>query len=300
MLDLAEEWKKMDCARRTPDSVDHWNQRSRTYAKGASDGYVQAFIQNMDVSNSSIILDMGCGTGSLALPLARLGHGVIAADFSEGMLERVVEAAQKQNISLVLPSMTSQGNVDIPTTGGFIMPLSLSWEDQWSACGLYEGCVDVAIASRSIITHDLKDSLQKLSWSARSKVCVTVGTGVSPRVDPIVAQAMGIVLEKHNDALFVFGIAADLGYEPHVRYIHSSRTRQYASRDEAYHALLSLLDYVDDHASQIEPDIAAQRLGEWLSVHLIYDEQAGCWHLDKPHIVPWAFVSWDTKKPQLG
>ena len=53
-----------------------------------------------------------------------------------------------------------------------------------------EGSVDVAVASRSVITHDLEDSLQKLSAVARERVCVTVGTGVSPRVDMRVAQEL--------------------------------------------------------------------------------------------------------------
>lgn len=32
------------------------------------------------------VLDMGCGAGSIAIPLAQAGHPVIAADFSPAML----------------------------------------------------------------------------------------------------------------------------------------------------------------------------------------------------------------------
>ena len=61
----------------------------------------------------------------------------------------------------------------------------------------------------------------------------------------------------HNDAVFVFGVAHELGFEPEVSYIHSLRIRTYASRDEAYHALLKTLDYRDPSIDQVDRETAA-------------------------------------------
>lgn len=293
MIDLAEEWRRADLVRRAPDSAEHWNMRSATYAKGAHSDYVAEFLNHLSLSERCMVLDMGCGTGSLALPLAQQGHGVIAADFSEGMLERLCASAHAKGVLLIRDGFdTGIGHMDLPETGGYIIPVHMSWQDDWASFGLGERSVDVALASRSIITHDLEDSLAKLSAVARKKVCVTAGTGISPRVDPVIARVMGVTLKKHNDALFVFGIASDLGYEPEVRYIHSPRTRVYTSMDEAYHALLDTLEYVDDHAEQVDPALAAQRLQQWLEEHLIPAKDGDGWCLDEPHIVPWAFISW--------
>ena len=159
------------------------------------------------------------------------------------------------------------------------------------------GLVDVAVASRSVITHDLEDSLQKLSAVARERVCVTVGTGVSPRVDMRVARAMGLELERHNDALFVFGIASNLGYEPTVSYIHSPRSKSYISPDEAYYSLLKTRDYLADTADQVSVEESACRLRNFLADHLVEIEEDGtrCWTLDQPRVVPWAFISWDVR-----
>lgn len=293
MISLAEQWRIEDKKRRAPDSVEHWNMRSATYAKGAHSEYVEAFIRNMKLTRRNLILDMGCGTGSLAIPLAQLGHGVIAADFSSGMLERLRKAAQLSNVMVLEAHGNISERLSKHPTGGFIIPVLMSWEDDWHSFGLNDNLVDIALASRSIITHDLEDSLRKLSSAASHKVCVTVGTGISPRVDPVVAQAMGIQLDKHNDALFVFGIAHELGFEPEVTYIHSPRTRLYTSRDEAYHALLETMNYVDDKDTQVDPQTAAQRLRDWLLVHLVPAKEKGMWCLDKPHIVPWAFITWE-------
>ncbi len=297
MIDLAEEWRKLDAVRHKPDAQEHWDKRARTFSfHDAPNSYVREFIGNMQLHGDESILDMGCGTGSLAVPLARAGHAVVAADFSQGMLERV-----RQNAGSLLAAEGYE-----PASGcaaqlrpGKVLPLQMSWEDDWAEFGLGTGSVDVAIASRSIITHDLECSITKLSTVAKKRVCVTAGTGVSPRVDERVARAMGLQLERHNDALFVFGIASALGYEPTVSYIRSPRTKTYESPEEAYHSLLKTLEYVDDAAQQVPYDVAAARLRDWLDQHLVQtqaDNGEAAWTLDKPRVVPWAFISWETDK----
>ncbi len=293
MLDLAEEWRKLDAVRHKPDAQAHWDKRARTYSfHDAPNDYVRSFIQKMQLVGGESVLDMGCGTGSLAVPLAKSGHGVVAADFSEGMLERVRENAAACGVPVMDPA--AQCAFEVPA--GMVCPLHMSWEDDWNRFGLGEGSVDVALASRSIITHDLEDSILKLSNAARKRVCVTAGTGVSPRVDERVARAMGLNLERHNDALFVFGIASSLGYEPTVSYIHSPRMKTYESPDEAYHSLLKTMEYVGDAKQQVSCGEAAAKLKDWLALHLVQGrtpEGCACWHLDKPRDVPWAFISWD-------
>ena len=293
MFSIAEQWRIEDRKRRVPDSAEQWNERSFTYAKRPHSGYAESFIDKMDLSDVDLILDMGCGTGSLSVPLAQMGFGVIAADFSTGMLDRLRQLAREKNVSLIEWQKGRSISELKDRIGGFIVVVRMSWEDDWSSFGLVQDSVDIAISSRSLITHDLEDSLKKLCRVASKRVYITVGTGVSPRVNPDVAHAMGVKLDKHNDALFVFGIAHELGYEPEVSYIHSPRRKFYASPNEAYHSLLETMDYVDDKDSQVDPKVAAQRLRDWLLVHLVPAEEEGKWCLDKPYLVPWAFLSWN-------
>ena len=305
MINLAEEWRRLDGRRRKPDPQEHWDERAKSFSfKDTPDAYLQSFISKAGITGKESVLDMGCGTGSLAVALASLGCSVIAADFSEGMLARLhSKAAEKGTLwgggaSRFCSDDSPTGAVGASPSeieAGKILPFHMSWEDDWANYGLGEGSVDVAVASRSVITHDLEDSLQKLSAVARERVCVTVGTGVSPRVDMRVARAMGLELERHNDALFVFGIASDLGYEPTVSYIHSPRTKSYISPDEAYYSLLKTRDYLADAADQISVEESACRLRNFLADHLVEIEEDGTkrWTLDQPRVVPWAFISWD-------
>lgn len=307
MINLAEEWRKLDGRRRTPDSQKHWDERAKSFSfKDTPDAYLQSFISKAGITGEESVLDMGCGTGSLAIALASMGCSVVAADFSTGMLDRLHSKAAERGVlweggsSGLYSGDSSAGGAKISPSeieAGKILPLRMSWEDDWANYGVEENSVDVAVASRSVITRDLEDSLKKLSAVACEKVCVTVGTGLSPRVDMRVARAMGLELERHNDALFVFGIASDLGYEPTVSYIHSPRTKSYISPDEAYYSLLRTRDYLADTIDQISVEESACRLRNFLADHLVEIEEDGTkrWALDQSRVVPWAFISWDVR-----
>lgn len=307
MINLAEEWRKLDGRRRTPDSQKHWDERAKSFSfKDTPDAYLQSFISKAGITGEESVLDMGCGTGSLAVALASMGCSVVAVDFSTGMLDRLHSKAAERGVlweggsSGLYSGDSSAGGAKISPSeieAGKILPLRMSWEDDWANYGVEENSVDVAVASRSVITRDLEDSLKKLSAVACEKVCVTVGTGLSPRVDMRVARAMGLELERHNDALFVFGIASDLGYEPTVSYIHSPRTKSYISPDEAYYSLLRTRDYLADTIDQISVEESACRLRNFLADHLVEIEEDGTkrWALDQSRVVPWAFISWDVR-----
>lgn len=108
------------------------------------------------------MLDFGCGIGLLAIPLAKMGCKVIACDFSEGMLAMLREGAAAAGVS---------DSIDVRL---------LAWDDDWQAAGIEPDSVDVAIASRSISTHNLLGALTKLDRTARERACVTVAAGARP------------------------------------------------------------------------------------------------------------------------
>lgn len=91
---------------------------------------------------------MGCATGTLAVPLARAGHRVHGCDFAEAMLAILDERAAAENL---------------PITSHL-----LAWEDDWEEAGLGENSVDVAFASRSLMSGDVSACVRKLDAAARS------------------------------------------------------------------------------------------------------------------------------------
>lgn len=284
--DWNEEWKRVQRARRAPDDPTYWDGRAHSFpADARASDYALRFIELAGLRAGERVFDMGCGTGALALPLARAGHPVVAADFSGGMLARLSEVA------------VQAGLANIET-------LQMSWEDDWEARGVKPRSADVCVASRSIATADLRDSLLKLTDVARRRVCITLTTGSSPRTDERIMAALGLRDALMRDYLYAFQILAAEGLFPQVDYIESARFDTFADAAEAREALGRMIDgaagAVNGEAARTR---AFARLDAWLADNLVPNERAGeddrhglpqkALRLREPRIIRWAFIAWD-------
>jgi len=101
-----------------------WNRRSGDFAKKIHSpksrkrsrdniGFLEA---NGVRVKGARILDIGCGPGTLSLPLARAGAEVTGLDISAGMLARLREAAEKEDLP-VTTIECSWWNADIDKLG---------------------------------------------------------------------------------------------------------------------------------------------------------------------------------------
>lgn len=290
MIDFDQEWYAHNALRPAPGNVAEWNERSKTFDNvNRKSDYGQEFLELAAVLPGESVLDMGCGTGILAVELAREGHEVFAADFSEGMLSHLQEKIDEENLET-------------------IEPLKMSWDDDWSRFGLDENSVDVAFASRSIIVEDLGAALDKLSRVARRRCCITLATSVSPKLDYHLLAAIGVTPPVDRDPIYAFGMLMQRGYEPEVRYIHSLRKDTFDSKAEVIEKLSSMIDASGVPLSADERAQAEQRLQAWVDAHLVDNPDAGkldrkgvpegLFCLDVVRTVSWSFISWDTTTPK--
>ena len=283
--DWNDEWKALQALRR-PDDAGFWDKRSATFAtKDAPSPYVTEFLRLADVRPGETVFDMGCGTGALAVPLGEAGHKVVAADFSQGMLDVMQAELDARGVRTVFPKL-------------------MSWADDWPAFGVRPGMTDVALASRSIATADLRESLLRLTDIARRRVCVTLATGASPRVDERILAAVGLPHVLGRDYLYAFNILATEGIQAEVAYIRSQREDTFASREEAAEKLGAMIDDASAVAATAEERALAHgRLEGWLDENLVPNEHAGepdakgvpqgAFRLREPRTVTWAFLAWN-------
>lgn len=287
-MDWNEEWKELQKVRRHADDAAFWDKRSATFTtKDAPNLYVEKFLEYAGIRPGETVFDMGCGTGALAVPLGEAGHKVVAADFSQGMLDQMQSRLDEAGVRTVFPKL-------------------MSWEDDWPAFGVREGMTDVAVASRSIATADLRDALLRLTEVARRRVCITLATGSSPRVDERILAAVGLPAVLGRDYLYAFNILAAEGVRAEVRYIDSTRDDTFASPEDAYEKLAAMIDDSSAvRASDTERQRARANLREWLTANLVPNESAGApgrkgipqlaWRLAEPRTVTWAFLAWNAR-----
>ena len=284
--DWNAEWIELQTARRAADSAAHWDERSKTYKQADTPTpYVEAFLEYAGVRPGESVLDMGCGTGALAVPLGGMHHEVVAADFSRGMLERVAEDCERLGITSVRREL-------------------MSWSDDWAAHGVGPKSVDVALASRSIATADLGNSLARLTATARRRCCLTLPTGSSPRTDERILTAIGLQPFLGRDHLYAFMILSNRGYQPEVRYIPSARVDTFDSKAAAWDKLEKMVqDACGPLVSDDERERALANLRAWLSENLVENAEAGMpdgrgdiqgpLRLREARTTTWAFIAWN-------
>ena len=266
-IDFNELWKREQVARRPPDNAEYWNQRAPSFQRTAGTSpYARTFLDWAGAREGETVFDMGCGSGTLALPLAKAGHEVWAADFSQTMLDLMMQRAELEGYAQR------------------IHPVCLAWEDDWAQADI--PLCDLAFASRSTATSDLKNALLKLDTKARRRVCVTLGTNESPRHDNVITQVLGRQLPKRPDFVYAMNILWDCGIDAELRFISSVRDDTFDSFEEGVEKFTAIYKATPEEQ---------ERLEAYAREHLVRTETAEGvkWVYDHKRVTKWAFVSWD-------
>lgn len=250
--------------KRRHDQSDNtfWNHRAPSFAKHTqTSSYARNFLRFMDPQPEWSVLDIGCGAGTLAIPLAGLVRTVTAIDFSDVMISILDKRCWEQGITNVSTRV-------------------LGWEDNWDMAGLVKH--DVAIASRSLVVEDLQAALIKLDRMARHRVFITSLVGDGP-FDRRIFEAIGRDLDRGPDYLYVYNILNQMGILADVTFVTSGdNNKTYADIDDAVTGLHWMLCDMTT--------VEKSRLRAYLEQHFVKTKTG--WVLSYQHPVRWAIISW--------
>lgn len=266
-LDWNELWKQA-VTRKWPDLGDraqYWNRRAPSFSRRSPvSRYAEAFVELLAPEPHWSILDVGCGTGTLAIPLAGRVQHVTAMDFAEAMIAHLVQDCDERGIQN-------------------IRAIHAGWEDDWDQAGI--GLHDVAIASRSLVVEDLEGAIRKLERSARRRVCISCPAGDGP-MDRRTMEALGRRFQKGPDYIYVYNLLHQLGIYANVQVLKTEEERTFDSPGEA-------LDFYRVLIDDLRPE-EDKHLRAHLSENLLPRE--GRWALRGKHALNWALIWWE-KEP---
>ena len=257
------------------DSQAYWNKRAATFTRDATSDYERWLLDLLALEAGEEVLDMGCATGTLAVPLARAGHRVHGCDFAEAMLAILEERAAAEKL---------------PITSHL-----LAWEDDWEEAGLGKNSVDVAFASRSLMSGDVSACVRKLDAAARSRAAIVVPDSLLPSRDPRLLTYLGRAARRPRIVRNVTRALSSLGRTPVFATTRTFRPMRFSSFDEARTDLRRLAGpepftapehrLFDAYAAQH----FARRAAESPS-----GEPSEMWVLDYKLPVTWVFIGWRT------
>jgi SAM-dependent methyltransferase len=110
---------------RGPMQVGFWDNKAESFGRNMTDGRREKKLKTvLDLINSTgldlagaEVLDIGAGTGALAIPLAKMGARVTVVDFSAEMLKRLNQRAEDENVILTRTVLASWDKIDLDAEG---------------------------------------------------------------------------------------------------------------------------------------------------------------------------------------
>lgn len=182
---------------RTFKPASEWDSKAiEMRTKVLESSYAKEFVRRVEVSENDIVLDVGCGPGTIGLALAAKIKKLYGLDYSQGMLTALEQNAVELQLS----------NVET---------ILASWdEDDWSAVPI----CDIAVVSRSSIVADMDDALTKLNTHARKRVYMTHLVG-GRFVSREIAELLGRKDTSFPDHMYVLNMLYQRNIYPTLDYI---------------------------------------------------------------------------------
>ncbi|HTY81530.1 MAG TPA: class I SAM-dependent methyltransferase [Dehalococcoidales bacterium] len=196
---------------RRADSFDKRINRVRDGESRDKDDYISKMLDHIEVKPGWTVLDIGCGPGTLAIPLAQKADRVTGLDISPEMLKRLRANAEKAGLDN-------------------IKYLNSSWQDAF-AKGLLNSH-DVVVASRSLMSGDMKAALTHIISITRQAAYITFPIVHLP-FDFEAYEAIGRNKKKHPPYIYILNMLYQMGIHANVEVLYSRVKTQFPSVEQA-------------------------------------------------------------------
>jgi SAM-dependent methyltransferase len=250
---------------------DLWNKRAASFSQRINrvmegnegldkDDYISKMLARIEVKADWTVLDIGCGPGTLSIPLAKKARSVTALDISSEMLKHLRANAVSNQLNN-------------------IRYINASYQEAFKDNMIEKQ--DVVVASRSLMSGDMREALSQIAGAARRAAYVTFPIIHLP-FDWEVYQAIGRKGKKHPPYIYIYNLLYQMGIEANVEILYSKVKVQFSSVDEA----LEQLQWRTEQFSEAETALLKDFLGRKFA------EQKGSPVFTHEGYSKWALISW--------
>lgn len=211
-VDWEKLWQKE--LKNKPKVNKNWDDIANKFGKWIEDDdYPEKLLKYINVSSNDTILDLGCGEGTITIPLAEKCDNLLAVDKSQKMLNNIQKKAKIRNLNNI----------------------SLLCEDIFNLNKDTIGSYDIIVASRSITnTYNIKEILSKLNEMANKSVYITF---YGPNNKKEAMKALRYVGEEFEDKTphysIVFNLLVSMGINPNAVNLECESVKSYDTLEEA-------------------------------------------------------------------
>ena len=273
-IDWNRLWQENQAKKPSAENLDFWDDFAPHFRKKVEDGmtdpYVELFYEYSEFEPGETIFDMGCASGTLAIPYAQKGHEIWAADFSGEMLRYLMIGAEEAGVA------------------DRIHPIRLDWNEDWAVREDLPVC-DVAMSSRSFIAWDMSKAIRDLESVARKRVCIGAWDTPNDGYDRHVAEYIGYERPGFGCYGYILNELMDRDLFPQLRWIRSPfRLSKYESREQALDKLRASFQYGITEEQE-------RKLITCCDEHLIYHEEEpeSFWRFDHSEMSTMAHIMWN-------
>lgn len=270
-------WQEEQVKEPSREDLVFWDDFASHFRKkieeGQGDPYIDQFYELSEFEKGETIFDMGCASGTLAIPYAQRGHEIWAADFSTQMLKYLMISAEEAGVQ------------------DRIHPILLDWNEDWTKRSDLPRC-DVAISSRSMIAWDLSKALRDLESVAKDRVCIGAWDVPGESYDRYVAAHIGYDRPGFGCYGYIMNELMERDLFPQLRWIHSPfRLTRFESPDQAMQRLAASFRYGLSEEQE-------EGLRAYCRDHLVRYEEKGkeYWRLDHPNMSTIAHIMWKVRR----
>ncbi len=262
-IDWNEAWQDIKTRPlESTQAADYWDHRAADFSQVSSTSpYVEQFMQLLSVQPDWRILDVGCASGTLALPLASRVRQVTGLDISSAMLDGLQANCRQQGINN-------------------IRTVHASWSDDWATAGIDRH--EVAIASRSLVVDDLRAAIEKLIRFATRRVYLSTPVADGP-LDRNLFEAIGRPFRCGADYIYVYNLLYQMGLHASLNFITYREDKSYSDRETIFHSLRNKIGHL----------LPAEEKALQSYIDRVYVRREGHWRRAAPRLIRWAVMGWE-------